>query len=70
MATIFYNRIRDTVAPFLVTVTIGLYGYEDNNGMWGYMATGELAFEVSRRQLVSGSRRDQSSKRAFAVRSQ
>jgi hypothetical protein len=28
------------------------------------------AFEVSRRQLVSESRRDQSSKRSFAVRSQ
>jgi hypothetical protein len=25
-----YNRIRDTVSPFLVTVTIGLYGYEAN----------------------------------------
>jgi hypothetical protein len=29
-----------------------------------------LAFEVSRRQLVSGSRRDQSLKRSFTVRSQ
>jgi hypothetical protein len=65
-----YNRIRDTVAPFLVTVTIGLYGYEANSGMRGYRATGELALEVSRRQLVSGGRRGQSSKRAFAVRSQ
>jgi hypothetical protein len=65
-----HNRIRDTVAPFLVTVTTGLYGYEANNGMWGYVATGESAPEVSRNQLVSGSRRDQSSKRAFAERSQ
>jgi hypothetical protein len=56
-----YNRIRDTVAPFLASVTIGLYGYEANNGMRGYVATGEMALEVSRRQLVSGSRRGQSS---------
>jgi hypothetical protein len=41
-----YNRIRDTFAPFLVTVAIDLYGYEANNGMWGYVATGELALEV------------------------
>jgi hypothetical protein len=41
-----HNRIRDTVAPFLVT-TIGLYGYEDNNSMWGCVATGEWALEVS-----------------------
>jgi hypothetical protein len=34
------DRIRDSVAPFLVTVTIGLYGYEANNGMRGYVATG------------------------------
>jgi hypothetical protein len=54
------NRIRDTFAPFLVT-TIGLYGYEANNGMRGYVATGESALEVSRRQLVFGSRRGQSS---------
>jgi hypothetical protein len=62
-----HNRIRDTVAPFPVTVTIGLYGYEANNRMRGYVATGELALEGSRRQLVSGVRRNQSSKRAFAV---
>jgi hypothetical protein len=55
------NRMQDAVAPFLVT-TIGLYGYESNNGIRGYVATGELALEVSRRQLVSGVRRDQSSK--------
>jgi hypothetical protein len=30
-----YNRIRDTVAPFIVTMTIGLYGYEANNGILG-----------------------------------
>jgi hypothetical protein len=59
------NRIRDTVAPFLLTVTTGLYGYEANNGMRGYVATGESAPEVSRRQLVFGSRRDQYSKRAY-----
>jgi hypothetical protein len=56
-----YNRIRDTFAPFLVTVIIGLYGYEANNGMRGYVATGESALEVSHRQLISGSRRGQSS---------
>jgi hypothetical protein len=33
--------------------------------MRGYVATGELALEVSHHQLVSGSRRDQSSKRAL-----
>jgi hypothetical protein len=58
---LFYIRIRDTVAPFLVTVTIGLYGYEANNGMRGYVATGESAVEVSLRRLVSGSRRGKSS---------
>jgi hypothetical protein len=42
-----HNRIQDTVAPFLVTVTIGLYGYEANNGIWGYVASGELAPEAS-----------------------
>jgi hypothetical protein len=47
---LLYNRIRDTVAPFLVTVTIGLYGYEANNSMRGYVETGELALEVSLRQ--------------------
>jgi hypothetical protein len=57
-----YNRIRDIFAPFLVTVTIGLYGYEANNGMRGYMATGELALEVSLRQLVVGVRSAQPSK--------
>jgi hypothetical protein len=41
------DRIRDTVAPFLVTMTIGLYGFEANNGMRGYMATGESVLEVS-----------------------
>jgi hypothetical protein len=55
------NRTQDTVAPFPVTVTIGLYGYDAKNGMRGYVATGESALEVSRRQLVSGSRRGQSS---------
>jgi hypothetical protein len=34
-----HNRIQDTFAPFLVT-KIGLYGYEANNGMRGYVATG------------------------------
>jgi hypothetical protein len=43
MAAIVYNRIRDTVASFLVTLTIGLYGYETNNVMGGYVATGESA---------------------------
>jgi hypothetical protein len=38
------DRIQDTVAPFLVT-TIGLYGYEANNGIRGYVATGEWALE-------------------------
>jgi hypothetical protein len=46
------NRIRDTVAPFLVTVTIGLYGYEANNGIRGYVASGESAPKVSLRQLL------------------
>jgi hypothetical protein len=50
-----HNRIQDTVAPFLVTETIGLYGYEANNGRRGYVATGELALEESLRQLVAGS---------------
>jgi hypothetical protein len=63
-----YNRIRDTVAPYLVTVTIGLYGYEAKNGMRGYVATGESALEVSLRQLVSGSRRGQSSSVSRRVR--
>jgi hypothetical protein len=45
-----HNHIQDTVAPFLVTVTIGLYGYEATNGMQGYVATGELALEGSRCQ--------------------
>jgi hypothetical protein len=57
-----YNRIWDTVAPFLVTVTIGLYGYEANNGYRGYVASGESAHEVSRRQLVAGVRSAESSK--------
>jgi hypothetical protein len=56
------DRIRDTVAPFLVTVTIGLYGYEANNGMRGYVAFGESAHEVSLRQLVAGVRSAQPSK--------
>jgi hypothetical protein len=60
------DRIRDTAgnrdifAPFLVTVTIGLYGCEANNGLWGYVATGELALEVSRLQLVVEVRRRRS----------
>jgi hypothetical protein len=37
-----HNRIQDTVAPFPVTI-IGLYGYEANNGIRGYVATGEWA---------------------------
>jgi hypothetical protein len=45
-----YNRIRDTVAPFLVTVTIGLYGYEANSGIRGCC------------QLVAGVRSAQPSK--------
>jgi hypothetical protein len=49
-----HNRIRDTVAPFLVTVKIGLYGYEANKGIPGYVATGESALEVSLVQLVFG----------------
>jgi hypothetical protein len=57
-----YNRIWDTVAPFLVTMTIGLYGYEANNGMRSYVATGELALEVSHHQLVAGVRSAQPSK--------
>jgi hypothetical protein len=40
-SNLVYNRIRDAVAPFLITVTIGLYGYEANNGMRGYVAIGE-----------------------------
>jgi hypothetical protein len=35
------NHIRDTAAPFLVTVTIGLYGYEANNGIRGCVPSGE-----------------------------
>jgi hypothetical protein len=35
-----YNHIRDRVAPFLATVTIGLYGYKANNGIRGYVASG------------------------------
>jgi hypothetical protein len=56
------NRIRDTVAPFLVTVTIGLYRFEANIGMRGYVATGELALEGGLRQLVAGVRSAQPSK--------
>jgi hypothetical protein len=44
-ATTVHNRIRHTVAPFPVTVTIGLYGYEANNGMRGHVAIGESALE-------------------------
>jgi hypothetical protein len=54
--------MQDTVAPFLVTATIGLYGYEANNVMRGYVATGESALEVSRRQLVAEVRSAQPSK--------
>jgi hypothetical protein len=61
--TLVLNRIQDTVAPLPVTVTIGLYGYDANNGMWGYVAIGELAPEVSSRQLVAGIRSTQFSKR-------
>jgi hypothetical protein len=50
-ATIVFNRIRDIVGPLPVTVTIGLYGYGANNGMWGYVATGESAPEVSLRSF-------------------
>jgi hypothetical protein len=51
-----HNRIQDTVAPFLVTVTIGLYGYEANNGIRGYVTTSESSTLVSlwdRSELVS-----------------
>jgi hypothetical protein len=44
------DRIRDSVAPFLVTVTIGLYEYETNNGMRGYAASRQSASEVSLHQ--------------------
>jgi hypothetical protein len=37
-----HNRIQDTVAPFPATATIGLYGYEANNGIRGYVASGGL----------------------------
>jgi hypothetical protein len=40
-----HSRIQDTVAPFLAT-TIGLYGYEANNGIRGYVVTGEWALEA------------------------
>jgi hypothetical protein len=49
-----YNRIRDTFAPFLVTVTIGLHGYGANNGIRGYVASDRLVPEASLRQLVFG----------------
>jgi hypothetical protein len=58
-----YNRIRDTMAPFLATVTIGLYGYKANNSIRGYVASGESASEVSLRnqsELVAGVRREPS----------
>jgi hypothetical protein len=35
------------MAPFLATVTIGLYGYKANNSIRGYVASGESASEVS-----------------------
>jgi hypothetical protein len=41
------NRIQDTVAPFLVAVTIGLYGYEDNNGIWGVGPQSETSVQYS-----------------------
>jgi hypothetical protein len=40
---IVYNLIRDTVAPFLATVTIGLYGYKANNSIRVYMVSGGSA---------------------------
>jgi hypothetical protein len=43
--TLVHNRIQDTVAAFLIT-TIGLYGYEANNGIRGYVATSESSKEV------------------------
>jgi hypothetical protein len=33
---IVYNRIRDTVPPFIVAVTICLYGHEANNSILVY----------------------------------
>jgi hypothetical protein len=69
-----HNRIQDTVAPFLVT-TIGLYGYEANNGIRDYMATSQSVSGIGvsestpmragsrrRRQLVAGVRSAQPSK--------
>jgi hypothetical protein len=41
---------------FLVTVTIGLYGYKANSGIRGYVASGESAPQVSLHQSVSGNR--------------
>jgi hypothetical protein len=35
-----HNHIQDIVATILLT-TRELYGYEDNNGMRGYVETGE-----------------------------
>jgi hypothetical protein len=40
----------------IYSVTCLTEGNEANNSMQGYVATGESALEVSRRQLVSGSR--------------
>jgi hypothetical protein len=40
---VVYSRIQDTVTPFLVTVAIGLYGYEANNSIQGYVAYGGSA---------------------------
>jgi hypothetical protein len=38
-----HNRIRNTIAPFLATATIGLYGYIANNSIRGYVASGGSA---------------------------
>jgi hypothetical protein len=46
---IVYNRTRNIVVPFLVSVTKGLYGYKANNSIRGYVASGESASEVSLR---------------------
>jgi hypothetical protein len=50
-----HNRIQDTVAPFLVTVTISLYGYEANNGMRGYVTTGVSLWKHKRPVVVGES---------------
>jgi hypothetical protein len=40
---IVYSRTQDTIAPFLATVTIGLYGCKANNSIRGYVASGGSA---------------------------